>query len=113
MKTGDDQPFIEEKVEVHLMKSIETFYKQSFQTDQNGYLEFTYDPTSCSSECQRGSLTESPETIAIKVTLTLYILQFKTLKLTKIILNYLSWSNSKTLEPERQAKATIFGHFRA
>lgn len=49
------------------MSNSDSFFKQSFQTDKSGYLEFNFDPNSCSDDCKRGQITESPGTITIKV----------------------------------------------
>lgn len=67
VKSGDNQGLKNKNIDIELRDGSTSFHKRSVQTDQDGYVEFTFQPTACSSDCKASSLTESPGTISIKI----------------------------------------------
>ena len=70
IKSGDQQALKDKKIEIELKDSLNSIYKRIIQTDQDGLVEFTFEPNSCSSDCKSNQLSETPETITVKVYIT-------------------------------------------
>ncbi|CAF0775839.1 unnamed protein product [Brachionus calyciflorus] len=67
LKNGENNGYSNEKVKVTFEKNSKIFYKNSLITDNNGNLDFTYDPNNDCTDCAQLNGIDKPETFYIKV----------------------------------------------